>query len=64
MLTINWKTNFKVCQTMNSNPACNEISNKEEEGNEIYNHLHEDHFKLSVQSDDDDVPQHVTEEDD
>lgn len=49
---------------MNSNPTCNEMSNDEEEGNDIYNHLHEDHIELSVQSDYEYVQQQVTEEDD
>lgn len=61
---ISGEKSIQVCQTMNSNLTCNEISNNEEEGNDIYNHLHEDHIELSVQSDYDYVPQHVTEEDD
>nr|XP_034309707.1 uncharacterized protein LOC105327864 [Crassostrea gigas] len=54
----------KSVESMNSNPTCNEMSNDEEEGNDIYNHLHEDHIELSVQSDYEYVQQQVTEEDD
>lgn len=40
------------------------MSNNEEEGIDIYNHLHEDNIELSVQSDYEYVQQQVTEEDD
>lgn len=40
------------------------MSNNEEEGIDIYNHLQEDHIELSVQSDYEYVQQQVTEEDD
>lgn len=51
-------------ESINSNVTCNELSNNEEEGIDIYNHLHEDNIELSVQSDYEHVQQQVTEEDD
>lgn len=51
-------------ESINSNVTCNELSNNEEEGIDIYNHLHEDNIELSVQSDYEYVQQQVTEEDD
>lgn len=53
------KKKIKVC-----NATCNEMINNEDEGNDIYNHLHEDHIELSIQSDYEYAPQQVTEEDD
>lgn len=50
-------------ESINSNVTCNELSNNEEEGIDIYNHLHEDNNELSVQSDYEYAPQQVTEED-
>uniref|UniRef100_K1PZM4 Uncharacterized protein n=1 Tax=Magallana gigas TaxID=29159 RepID=K1PZM4_MAGGI len=50
-------------ESINSNVTCNELSNNEEEGIDIYNHLHEDNIELSVQSDYEYVQQQVTEED-
>uniref|UniRef100_A0A8W8M5M9 EB domain-containing protein n=1 Tax=Magallana gigas TaxID=29159 RepID=A0A8W8M5M9_MAGGI len=51
-------------ESINSNLTCNELSNNEEEGIDIYNHLHGDNIELSVQSDYEYVQQQVTEEDD
>lgn len=49
---------------MNSNLTCDKTSNDGEEGDDIYNHLHEDPIELSVQSNYDYVSHHVTGEDD
>lgn len=36
---------------MNFNLICNEMSNDEEEGNDIYNYLYEDYIEFFVQLD-------------
>lgn len=55
---------LKVSQHMNSRQDYNDDIRDNEEGNDVYIHLHQDPFEVDVQSDYDHAPQQMTAEDD
>ncbi|XP_065929300.1 rh5-interacting protein isoform X2 [Magallana gigas] len=54
----------QVSQHMNSRHVYNDDIRDNEEGNDVYIHLHQDPFEVDVQSDYDHAPQQMTAEDD
>lgn len=54
----------QVSQHMNSRLVYNQDTTGIQEGNDVYNHLHQDPIELNVQSDYDHVPQQMAAEDD